>query len=136
MTTHTEQHDDGTVDVVQSTEASSHASPEELERLYWAAIRRTTLGLVRYRRDAIRLFGAGPPLIAFGPFADGARPIVGGIFTRSPHGVIRWAAAEGRIVVAVERFAPLLRGPLWRAEGWLHERVGWSFLADAARRAA
>ena len=136
MTTRTTRHEDGTVDVVQSAEAAPLAAPGELERLYWAAIRRTTLGLVRYRRDAIRILGAGPALIAFGPPADGSRPIVGGVFARRPHGVIRWDAADGRVAVAVERFAPLLRGPLWRLESWFHGRVGRRFLADAASRSA
>jgi hypothetical protein len=134
MTAHTSRHEDGTIDVVQSTAAASSASPVELEHLYWAAIRRTTLGLVRYRHEAIRILGAGPPLIAFGPLAGGARPIVGGLFARRPHGVIRWSADDGRIAVAVERFAPLLRGPLWRLESWFHARVGCRFLAEAARR--
>jgi hypothetical protein len=135
MTTETDRHEDGTIDVVQSTEASSSARPAELERLYWEAIRRTTFGLVRYGRDAIRPFGSGPALIAFGPLtAEGARAIVGGLFARRPHGVLRWSAADGRIVVAVERFAPLLRGPLWHAESWFHGRVGRRFLTYAARQ--
>jgi hypothetical protein len=136
MTTDTDRHEDGTIDVVQATEATSSATPAELERLYWEAIRRTTFGLVRYGRDAIRILGSGPALIAFGPLTtDGARPIVGGLFARRPHGVLRWSAADGRIVVAVERFAPLLRGPLWLAESWFHARVGRRFLTYAARQA-
>jgi hypothetical protein len=137
MTTDTDRHEDGTIDVVQAVATTSSASPDELERLYWAAIRQTTFGLVRYGRDAIRILGSGPALIAFGPLtADGARPIVGGLFARRPHGVLRWSAADGRIVVAVERFAPLLRGPLWLVESWFHARVGRRFLTTAARRAA
>lgn len=134
MTTHTERHDDGTIDVVQGTEARSEATPVELEHLYWHAIRRTTFGLVRYGRDAIRILGIGPALISFGPMVEDARPIVGGLFARRPHGVVRWSAADGRIVVAVERFAPLLRGPLWLAESWFHGQVGKRFLTDAASR--
>jgi hypothetical protein len=134
MTTDTTHHEDGTIDVVQEAAARTTASPDELERLYWAAIRRTTFGLVRYRSDGIRILGSGPALIAFGPRRDGTRPIVGGLFARRPHGAIRWSAADGRIVVAVERFAPLLRGPLWLLESWFHARVGRRFLADAAGR--
>src|SRR5438034_320490 len=58
MTIDTDRHEDGAVDVVQAAEAASSATPAELERLYWAATRRTTFGLVRYRRDAIRIFGS------------------------------------------------------------------------------
>jgi hypothetical protein len=65
---------------------------------------------------------------------DGARPIVGGIFARKPHGVIRWWAADGDVVVAVERFAPLLRGPFWRFESWFHELVGRRYLARVGNR--
>ena len=136
METATTRHEDGTVDVVQSASAESGATPAELERLYWAAIRRETLGLVLHRGDAIRILGVGPALIAFGPASNGVRPIVGGLFARRPHGAIRWAAGDGRIVVAVERFAPLLRGPLWRAESWFHGRVGRRFLAAAVSRGA
>lgn len=128
------RHDDGTVDVVQTGASSWDAAPAELEEIYWRELRGATLGSVRFARDAVRLLGIWPPLLRFGPAADGARPIVGGLFVRKPHGVIRWAAGDGAVVVAIERFAPLLRGPLWGLESRLHDLVGRRYLARAARR--
>jgi hypothetical protein len=127
------RHDDGTVDVVQTAPTTRFPPQEELEAIYWRELRGTTLGLARFSRDAIRVLGVWPALLRFGPARDGARPIVGGIFARKPHGVIRWAAGDGQIVVAVERFAPLLRGPLWGLESWLHDIVGRRYIARAAR---
>lgn len=133
MESRTTRHADGTVDVVQSLEAGSVRPAADLQRLYWQEVRRVTLGLVRFRGDAIRILGLWPTLIRFGPFRDGTRPIVGGLFSRGRQGRIRWAADGTTIVVAVERFAPLLRGPLWEAESWFHGLVGRRFLARAAR---
>jgi len=130
---HTTRHADGTVDVVQSVEASPIRSAADLQRLYWQEVRRVTFGLVRFRGDAIRILGIGPTLIRFGPLRDGGRSIVGGVFSRGGHGRIRWSADGGTILVAVERFAPLLRGPLWNAESRFHGYVGRRFLARAAR---
>jgi len=134
METRTTLHADGTVDMVQSASASGSLTPEVLEAIYWQELRRATYGVVRYSRDAVRLFGFWPPLLRFGPAAGGARPIVGGLFAKKPHGSIRFSADDGLALVAVERFAPLLRGPLWRFEGWLHDRVGRRYLARAGAR--
>ena len=134
METSTTRHEDGTVDVVQRGPASWEPSAEELQRLYWRELARATFGLTRFRRNAVRVVGIWPALLRFGPMRDGARPIVGGIFARRPHGVIRWTATEGEVAVAVEGFAPLLRGPLWRFESWFHGIVGRRFVDAASRR--
>ncbi len=135
VTSRTTTHADGSVDLVQSIVASSDETPAGLERLYWSEVRHVTLGLVRFRDDAIRLFGVWPNLIRFAPAIGAERPIVGGIFVRRAQGTMRWSSDGGRIVVAVERFAPRLRGPFWRAEFWFHGVVGRRFLARAARSA-
>ena len=132
MQTVTTRHDDGTIDVVQSGPSAVSPTAERLEAVYWTELRRTTLGLVRFSRDAVRVLGLWPALLRFGPMMDGARPIVGGIFARRPHGTIRWVAGGGTVVVAVERFAPLLRGPFWRIESWLHDLVGRRYVSRAA----
>lgn len=128
----TTRHDDGTIDVVQSGPSATAPSVDALEAAYWAELRRTTLGLARFSRDAVRVLGLWPAMLRFGPREDGARPIVGGIFAREPHGVIRWSASDGEVVVAVVRFAPLLRGPLWRIESRLHDAVGRRYVRRAA----
>jgi hypothetical protein len=134
MKTELTRHADGTVDIVQRGAGTWRASPDELEALYWQALRRSTFGLVRFSHDAVRLAGGWPKLLRFGPAVDGARPILGGLFARRPHGVIRWSATGEQIVVAVERFAPLLRGPFWNFESWFHAVVGRRFIALAAAR--
>jgi hypothetical protein len=130
--TTTTRNPDGTFDIVQRGSASWQPSAEQLERLYWVAMRRATLGVVALSQDAICVFGLWPALLRFGPLLDGGRPIVGGIFAREPYGAIRWSATQTEIVVAVERFAPLLRGPFWRFESWFHDRVGRRFLVVAS----
>lgn len=134
MQTRTTRHEDGTVDIVQSAPAAGVPTSETLEGIYWGELRAATFGFVRYSRDAVRMLGLWPALLRFGPLAGDARPIVGGIFARRPHGVIRWSAADGTVVVSVERFAPLLRGPFWRFESWLHDVVGRRYLARAGTR--
>ena len=133
MTSETTRHEDGTVDIVQRAPATAQAAEEQLERLYWSALRRATFGVARFERNAVRVAGLWPALLRFGPMAGGVRPIVGGMFARRPHGSIRWEANGSEVVVAVERFAPLLRGPLWRFESWFHDVVGRRFLQSAAR---
>lgn len=134
MQTQTTRHDDGTVDIVQTAQATGAPTPDVLQALYWRELRGATFGLVRYSRGAVRILGIWPALLRFGPLTGDTRPIVGGIFARRPHGVIRWWAADGTVVVAVERFAPLLRGPFWRFESWFHDIVGRRYLARAATR--
>ena len=75
--------------------AAAERPSEALEAIYWRELRGATFGLVRFSRDAVRVLGLWPTLLRFGPLTDGARPIVGGIFARRPHGVIRWWAADG-----------------------------------------
>jgi hypothetical protein len=133
MGTETTRNPDGTLDIVQRGPASWQPSPEYLERLYWLALRRSTLGVVGFSQDAVRVFGRWPALLRFGAPVDDGRPIVGGIFAREPYGGIRWSADGGEVVVTVERFAPRLRGPFWRFESWLHDLVGRRFLARASR---
>jgi hypothetical protein len=132
--TRTTRHPDGTVDIVQTAPAAAERPPEVLEAIYWRELRGATFGLVRFSRDAVRVLGLWPTLLRFGPLTDGARPIIGGIFARGAHGGIRWWAADGSVVVAVERFAPLLRGPLWRCESWFHNVVGRRYLVRAGSR--
>ena len=60
---------------------------------------------------------------------------MGGVFSRQPYGALRWLAAGGEVVVEVEKFAPLLKGPLWRLEIWLHDLVGRRYVVLAARSA-
>jgi hypothetical protein len=129
----TTRHRDGTIDIVQSGSARWKPSPDELQILYWRAVRGSTLGLVRFSRNALRVLGLWPVLLRFGPTVDGARPIVGGVFAQKPYGMIRWIASGDEVVVAVEGFKPLLAGPLWRFESWLHDVVGRRFLALASR---
>ncbi len=124
---------DGTYDIIQRGSAKGAFTPEVLQGIYWRALGVTTFGLVRFRRDSIRILGVGPVLLRFGPMLEGRRPIVGGIFSRRPYGAIRWAAADGEIAVEVEKFSPLLRGHLWRLEMWLHHLVGVRYLTLAER---
>src|SRR3954463_3811022 len=133
MESRTTRHEDGTVDVVQTGPAADSLPPAALESIYWNEVRRATFGVVRYSRGAVRLLGPWPPLLRFGPAVDGARPIVGGLFAKKPHGTIRFSMADGIVVVAVERFAPLLQGPLWVFEAWFHDRVGRRYLSRAAK---
>ncbi len=124
---------EGTYDILQRGGARGTFTAEALQAFYWRALGTTTLGLVRFRRDSIRILGVGPVLLRFGPLRDGGRPIVGGVFSRKPYGTIRWQAEGGEVVVAVERFAPRLQGPLWRLEIWLHDLVGRRYVALAVR---
>jgi hypothetical protein len=133
MHTVTTRNDDGTFDIVQRASAPVAHSSEDLQRLYWREVRSTTLGLVRFSRGALRIFGRWPTLLVFGPSVEGRRLIVGGIFARHPYGAIAWSCESGEVVVALERFAPRLRGPFFRAEQWFHDVVGRRFLERTAR---
>lgn len=125
--------DDGTIDTVQSADVGSELEPAQLERLYWEEIRRATLGAARFSRGAIRVGGIWPVILRFGPLIDGRRPIEGGIFARRAGGTISWQVEGDRTSVAIEGFAPLLWGRLWRAEAWLHDLIGRRFLARVSR---
>ena len=127
--------DDGTYDIVQRGHASGAFAPETLQAFYWRALRNSTFGLVRFRNDSIKILGVAPVLLRFGPMSDGRRAIVGGIFSRQPYGAIRWSSERDEVVVAVEKFAPLLKGPFWRFETWLHDLVGRRFVVLAGRAA-
>jgi hypothetical protein len=105
----------------------------ELERLYWAEIRRVTFGTARFSGGAIRVAGVWPVILRFGPLDDGERPIAGGLFARRAGGTISWRVDSGETSVSVRGFAPLLRGPFWRVEAWFHTVVGRRFLARVAR---
>jgi hypothetical protein len=133
MTTSVTRLPDGTYDIVQRAAARQAFTPEALQAFYWRALGASTFGIVRFRRDSIRILGVGPVLLRFGPMNDGRRPIVGGIFSRQPYGAIRWLALDGEIAVEVEKFAPRLKGPFWRFEMWLHHLVGRRYLALAER---
>lgn len=124
---------DGAYDIIQRAAAAGAFTPETLQAFYWSAVRAATFGLVRFRRDSIRILGIGPVLLRFGPMHDGRRPIVGGVFSRQPYGAIRWVAADGEIAVEVEKFAPLLKGPFWRFEMWLHHLVACRYVVLAER---
>ncbi|MGZ4333707.1 MAG: hypothetical protein ACXVZL_07380 [Gaiellaceae bacterium] len=129
------KHDDGTIDSCQRAHVGADLDSAQLERLYWDEISRVTLGAARFSRGAIRVGGVGPALLRFGPPADGGRAIAGGLFARRAGGTIRWHADGDHAAVAVEGFVPLLRGPFWRVEAWLHDLIGRRFLARVAREA-
>lgn len=133
METVTTRNDDGTYDIVQRGPVAAPLPPRDLERLYWNEVRASTLGLVSYSRNAIRMFGAWPRLIAFAAGEEERRQIVGGLFARRPYGSVVWTTEGGEAVVAVERFAPRLPSPLFRVELWIHERVGLRFLKRVDR---
>jgi hypothetical protein len=130
------KHDDGTIDSYQRVRSRARVDARRLEQLYWDEIRRVTLGVARFSRDAIRVFGSGPPILRFGPLLGDRRAIVGGLFARRPSGTIAWQADGEQALVSVEGFAPLLHGPLWRVEAWFHDLVGKRFLARVAREAS
>jgi hypothetical protein len=136
MTTVTTRNDDGTFDIVQRAAIGRNVSSDELQRLYWREVRSTTFGLVGFARGAIRLFGVWPALIVFAPTVDGRREITGGLFARHPYGAITWSAHDGEATVALEEFAPRLRGWLFRAEQWFHDLVGRRFLRRAGQACA
>jgi hypothetical protein len=127
------RHDDGTVESFQRGLVGSRLAPAELERLYWDEIRRLTLGAVSFSRGAIRVAGLWPALLRFGPLVDGRRAISGGVFARRPGGTIGWRADTEATSVNVEGFAPLLRGPFWRLEAWLHNLVARRFFSRLER---
>lgn len=133
METVTTRNGDGTYDIVQRGRVAVAPPPADLERLYWDEVRASTLGLVAYSRNAIRIFGVWPCLIAFERGRSERRRIVGGLFARQPYGSVVWTAHGGEATVAVERFAPRLPAPLFRVELWVHERVGQRFLARVNR---
>lgn len=134
MKTVTFRRDDGTVDVRQTGPAGGATEPAALEALYWDAIRRSTAGVVRFADGALRLGGIWPAVLRFGPAVEGRRAITGGIFAARAGGCIGWEANGQEVVVYVEGFAPLLRGPLWRVESLAHAFVGRRFFARLAAR--
>ena len=126
-------HDDGTFDSFQRAHVGTALDAARLERLYWDEIRRVTLGAARFSRGAIRVGGVWPALLRFGPLVDGRRSISGGVFALRAGGTIGWHADAEHTSVAVEGFAPRLRGPFWRVEARLHDVIGRHFLAAVAR---
>jgi len=126
-------HASGTIDTCQRAPIAAEFEVVQLEMLYWDAVRRVTLGWVRFSRDALRLLGVWPVLLRFGPLVEGRRAIHGGLFARRPGGTIEWRANGVDVAVDVAGFTPLLRGPLWRIESLLHDLVGRRFLARVAR---
>jgi hypothetical protein len=131
MDTRTTENDDGTFDIVQRTTGTSARAEGDLERLYWREVRASTLGVVQFSRGALRMFGVWPRLLVFEPAIGGRRRISGGMFARHPYGAIAWSEDGEEVVVALERFAPRLRGPFFRAERWFHDLVGRRFLRRA-----
>ena len=125
-------HDNGTVDIFERVQMAATVAARDLEPLYWDEIRRLTLGLARFSSGSIRLVFV-VPLLLFGPLVDGRREILGGLLTRRAGGTIAWQADGEQTSVVVEGFAPLLRGPLWRAQLAFHYLVGRRFVARVAR---
>jgi len=121
--------EDGTVDMLQRARLGIVVDAVRLEQLYWGEVARATFGLARFSGNAIRVAGGWPALLRFGPTVDGRREIRGGWFARRPGGTIAWRCDGEYLSVAVEGFAPLVRGQLWRLETMFHERVGRLFLA-------
>jgi hypothetical protein len=128
-------HASGTIDTCQRAPIAAAVDVMRLELLYWEAVRRVTLGWVRFSRDSLRFLGVWPVVLRFGPLVDGRRAILGGLFARRPGGTIEWRANGVDVAVDVAGFTPLLRGPLWRIESLLHDLVGRRFLARVAREA-
>jgi len=128
------KHDDGTIDSMQRVNVGSELDSTQLERHYWDEIRRATLGAVRFSQGALRVGGFWPVILRFGPPVDGRRAIAGGLFARRAGGTIGWQADREQTAVIVRGFAPLLGGPLWRVEAWLHHLIGRRFLARVARK--
>ena len=135
METVTVTHDDGTIDIRQVAPVAEALDAPQLEELYWDEVRRATFGLIGFSGNALRLLGVWPAVLRFGPAAEGRRAILGGLAARGPGGEIAWRADGEHASVAVEGFAPLLRGPLWRLESAFHDLVGRRFLARIAREA-
>jgi hypothetical protein len=129
-------HASGAVDTCQREPIAAAIDVVRLEVLYWDAVRRVTLGWVRFSEDALRLFGVWPVLLRFGPLVEGRRAILGGLFARRPGGTIAWRANGVDVAVDVTGFTPLLRGPMWRIESLLHDLVGKRFLVRVAREAS
>ena len=127
------EHDDGTIDTTQRAPVGVVLDCARLEQLYWDAVRRATLGLVRFSGSAVRLLGVWPVFLRFGPLVGGRRVILGGLMARRPGGSIAWRANGDYAAVEVEGFAPLLHGRLWRLELLSHDLVGRRFLALVAR---
>jgi hypothetical protein len=127
------KHEDGTIDTCQRAHLGAQLDALRLEQLSGDEIRRVTLGLVQFSRSTIRLLGVWPVVLRFGPLVDGRRAILGGLFARGPGGTIAWRSDGEHTSVAVEGFAPLLRGPLWRLESSFHDLVGRRLLARVAR---
>jgi hypothetical protein len=71
-----------------------------------------------------------------GTFDVVQRAAVGGLFARHPYGAIAWSAREDEAIVALEEFAPRLRGWFFQAERRFHEVVGRRFLQRVARACA
>ena len=122
-------HEDGTIDMFQRARLGVALDVTRLEQLYWAAVARATFGTARFSGSAIRLVGGWPVLLRFGPSVEGRREILGGWFARRPGGTIAWRCDGEYLSVEVEGFVPLVRGPVWRLESMLHQRVGRLFLA-------
>jgi hypothetical protein len=127
--------EDGTVDVLERGQGDVALDPQGLEQFYWDEIRRATFGVARFSRGGIRVFGLWPVVLRFGPLVDGRRAIVGGLMARRAGGSIAWCADGEQISIAVERYAPLLRGRLWRLQLSFHCLVGRRFLARIAGEA-
>jgi hypothetical protein len=134
--TRTTGNDDGTFDIVQRAAGSCTRATGDLESLYWREVSASTLGVVRFSGGALRMFGLWPRLLVFEPAIGGRRRISGGMFARHPYGAIAWWADGEEVVVALERFAPRLRGPFFRAERWFHDIVGRRFLRRACGQEA
>jgi hypothetical protein len=135
METVSVRHEDGTVDIFERAGGRAAFDAGRLETLYWDEVRRATLGCVRFSSDQLRLFGVWPTLLRFGRLVDGRRPIAGGLMARRAGGTIAWQADGVQTSIAVERFAPFLRGPLWRIQLACHYLVGRRFAARVAREA-
>ena len=105
----------GKVEVEDSVAMPNAVTGRTLIESFWVDIQELTLGLVRARDDALWF---GPlELLRFGP-AKVTRtgvewPIEGGLAARAPGGRLRFEAANGRLVAAVEDYQPLLPRALY-----------------------
>ncbi len=114
---------DGTVDSVQRAPASRTLGPHELDRLYWTEMRAQMLGLVGFRRGAVRALGV-VPLLRLGPLqvegTYGRRAILGGLLARRSGGSIGFGIGDGVGEIAVRSFRPLLPRPVYTMQEALH----------------
>lgn len=142
-----ERSGDGAVSSVQRARfrrpavSFSYEGAQQLSRMYWREVERSTHGLIRATASAngvsLHVVGRGPALLRFGPAEIAAttvavrcgHAIAGGLLARAPSGEIAFEQRvqdDGVLVVsAISGFHPTLAArpgmPVWTGE--LYKRV-------------